>query len=427
MKANKFLLLFLCLIIASVALCEDSQTASSGGARAGSEFITPVNLQPLSIETVAARRGIISATPARNIVVFSGSAFTGGTAALFSAIRSGRQERMLVDGCQIVGPVWASTSPAGRNSVVEYLSRIGKRMGLVSDNDFEMSGFVQGKSAVTVAEVENFFVAISFSDKRLQGQREEIVKAASGNSAIAAYSLSALEEQFSGRAQRIVGCFNHKQELEATPKHRRAGIPELVTMALSRLSVHPEGFALFVEFDEVARAQAAREYCRMFAAMETQQQILNQIDSFLSGRSDTLLLIVDAPKVGFWQVSESFTLKGWADDYRKVAAAVAAMEKTDAPIEEIIQQHFGSIELELADLKKVIASGDTNGAICMIRSAIAAKWGLDYTEHKKQGEPSSFNIMARGHNSAIFNGISSFDDFYQRFLAAAGVRANISD
>lgn len=427
MKANKFLLLFLCLIISSAALCEDSQTASVTNPRVSSELITPVNLQPLSIETVAAQRGIISATPARNVVVFSGSAFTGGTAALFSAIRSRRQKKMLVDGCQIVGPVWASMASAGHKNIVDYFSRIGKRMGLVSDKDFEISGFVQGKSAATVADVEKFFMAISFSDKRLQGQREEVVKSAYGDPSMAAYSLSALEKKFSGQTQRIVGCFNHKQELEAAAKHRQARMPELVSMALSRLSVHPEGFALFVEFDEVATARAARDYCRMFTAMETQQQILNQIDSFLSGRSDTLLLIIDAPKAGSWRVAEDFVLKGWSDDYCKATTVITEIQKTDDSPEKLIQQHFGTIELEAAAFKKLLASGDTHGATCMIRSAITTKWGLDYNADKKRGEPSSFIVMARGHNSAIFNGISSFDDFYQRLLAAAGFRAKLSE
>lgn len=382
------------------------------------DLITPVNAVPLSIEDVSRRRGIVTGTPARNLIIFSCSGLSGVSAAVFDACAQRRRDHLQWQGFQLVYPARSAVKKAVSMDIIKAMSLKGKQLGLVSDNDFSVSGLVYGLGITSEANLQQFNIALSFSDHQSDQDRKGIIDRAKGGEVAAALDFKSLEAFFRDKTSRFAGSFYSPVFRQPLNKHRSdPWMPELVSSLAGRLVMRPEGFCLVINYSGVADARRHGQFSRMIEHMKFQEVIMQQLSVFAAGRTDTLFIVADEPENGYWKMDEAFNMEGFAGDLRLIpdisaeilkspANAGSAMRQLNPGIEDGLQGWDGKNEADL---------------IARLDKIVAEKHNIEFVSADKNGFNSGLTILAKGPNSQIFFGISSFAEFYRRLAGAAGV------
>ena len=381
-----------------------------------SELITPVNASPLSIETVARRRGLLVETPARNLIIFCTSGFAGASASFREAFTSTRGDGTRWHGFQLVFPAWADRQKGTRNSLTGSMSRVGRRLGLVSDNDFRVPGVLDGSDNYFAPDLEGFSLAISLSDKTNAAERAELVKAAT-QSQSTAVDFNGLEKLFTGKSPKIVACLHN--DPAAKP-----GFPELVSATLSRISLAPEGFCTVVNLSAVAENRRKNQFMGMLDAMRVRENVLKQLESFVIGRKDTLLLVLDEPERGYWQTGDTFSPTAFVDALKKLRVVTPELIKGDADVKKLLAENFADFELPVDEIAATAKTGNVSKVAELIEEAVNRRFAITFTPFPAEGTCAGYTILAQGQNADLFFGISSFPEFFRRIEVALGLNSS---
>ncbi len=410
--------LWILILSGLFATCSFAQQIVPQSPESG-DLITPVNAQPLSIEAVSRRRGILTDGPSKNLIIFSCSGMSGASAAFFEAVSPRRRDPVIWQGFQLVFPTWTVTGRHGKYHFIKALNQQGKRVSLISDNDFAVAGFLHGFSKMQTADLSMFGVALSYSGVASATGRQELIAAASGNGAPSGVDITALEQFFREKKQRFIGCFPTPTDTRLETRNRKTPwIPELVSSLLSRISLAPEGFCLVINYSGVSQARNQGHFFRMLEHMRCQDSILQQLGTFVAGRKDTLLLVVDEPENGVWRMGESFRIDAFAEDLEKIPAATREALANPQEAQNIFRRTFPDLELpgELsADLESSLLPA--------AEKWISSRHGLSFAVDNEPGFNSGLTVLAQGNNAEVFFGISSFAEFFRRLSVAMGMPA----
>ncbi len=381
-----------------------------------SELITPVNASPLSIETVARRRGLLVETPARNLIVFCTSGFAGASASFREAFTSTRGDGIRWQGFQLVFPVWADRQKGIRNSLIGSMSQVGRRLSLLSDNDFRIPGVLDGADNYFAPDLESFSLAISLSEKTDATARTELVKAAT-QSQSTAVDFNGLEKLFTSKSPKIVACLHN--DPAAKP-----GFPELVSAALSRISLAPEGFCTLINLSAVAENRRKNHFVDMLDAMRIRENVLKQLETFVIGRKDTLLLVLDEPERGYWQTGDTFSPAAFVDALKKLRAITPELVKAGSDAKKLLTENFADFEMSIDEIATTTQTGNTGKVAELIEEAVNRKFAITFTPFPAEGTCAGYTILAQGQNADLFFGISSFPEFFRRIELALGLNAS---
>lgn len=381
-----------------------------------SELITPVNASPLSIETVARRRGLLVEAPARNLIVFCTSGFSGASASFREAFTSARGDGIRWQGFQLVFPAWADRQKGARNSLIGSMSQVGRRLGLVSDSDFRVPGVLDGTDNYFAPDLEGFSLAISLSNKTEAAARTELLKAAA-QSQSTAVDFNGLEKLFTNKSPKIIACLHN--DPAAKP-----GFPELVSAALSRISLAPEGFCTLVNLSAVAENRQRNQFMGMLDAMRVRENVLKQLETFVAGRKDTLLLVLDEPERGYWQAGGTFSPAAFIEALKKLRAVMPELLKSGADVKKILSENFADFELPIDEIATTAQTGNAEKVAGLIEEAVNRKFAITFTPFPAEGTCAGYTILAQGQNSDLFFGISSFPEFFRRIELALGLNTS---
>ena len=301
-KKLSFLLVCLALVTVSL-LAQQTFPVEQSGDKSG--FITPVNIKPLTLEELIRKRGFLVDKPAKNIIIFYGSGFTGEAGAMFREIRKKRHEIDKMESMQLILPDIKESQPCLNLS--DFIDKSDKALGLVSDNDFSFNAanhFMEFKTAELFKKAEISFTLTNEGDKEKQ---LSIVKNFCNRTIEFASDRQDLDRLFSGKAEKITGCFKRNDPQKFTPADKaQPFFDELVTAAISRLALKKEGFVLLVDASCAIEARNNKDFNRMFAHLQIQEKVMHQINYFVSGNDNTLFIAVDKYADGFYKFSNTF-------------------------------------------------------------------------------------------------------------------------
>lgn len=394
------------------------QTPESG------ELITPVNAQPLSLETVTRRRGILTNGAARNVIIFSCSGMSGASAAIFDVHGQRKRDAVQWQGFQLVFPAWAAPGKTGKLDIVKALNQFGKRIAMVSDHNFAVPGFIHGFSGKKAAELSGYNVALSFSDLESAAERSELIVKSSGDGNSAGLDSAALETFFRENSARFTGCFYAPATMMPGSRSRNEPwVPELVSSLVGRMAIAPEGFCLVVNYSGASEARNRGHFCRMLEHLRYQEVILKQLETFVAGRKDTLLLVVDEPENGFWKLGEAFVIDAFVEDLRKIPTAVKDAAENFAEAEKRLLEHFPAIGVAGSAIAAAIVEKDLGRLITELEKAVSEKHQIEFIAAPESAFNSGLTVLAQGLNADVFFGISSFPVFFKRLAVATGIES----
>lgn len=295
-----------CFVLICVSL-PGQQTLPAEPRSDGSGFITPVNVKPLTLEELVRKRGFLVDKPAKNIIIFYGSGFTGETGAMFREIRKKRHEIDKMESMQLVLPEISNKQPC--INLEELIEKSGKAVGLVSDNDFHFAASNHFFAFTTAGLFQKADISFSLTDESDSEKQLSIVKKFCNRTIEFASDRKDLDRLFSGKAEKITGCFKRNDPQKFTPADKaQPYFDELVTAAISRLAVQKNGFVLLVDASCAIEARNEQDFKRMFAHLQIQEKVMHQINYFVSGNDNTLFLVVDKYADGYYKFGENFDI-----------------------------------------------------------------------------------------------------------------------
>ncbi len=380
----------------------------------GSDLITPLNAQPLSIETIARRRGLLVDTPARNLIIFCTSGFSGASAAFRDA--NGRREAYPWQGFQIILPVWADRQTNSGNNVILAMNMIGKRLAMLSDNDFLLPGLLSGTDTVKAPDLSAFSMALSLSGRLKDEERKALMASIADTPGTT--DLAGLETLFTRKSSKITACLS-------LDENSRPGFSELLSAATSRISLAPEGFALFVNLSMVARHREAGHFSAMLDSMRLREHALTQLETFTAGRKDTLLLIIDEPENGHWAISGQFRAGDFASAVRKLPMLFTELTRPSGNLEQLLNEYCPGVVFPVDKIRSALDSHDMKQTRNLLESAVSEHFGIAFVPDGPSAGSQSHTVLALGQNADLFFGISSFPEFFRRIGLAMGLENSL--
>ncbi len=387
------------------------------------DLITPVNAQPLPIESVARRRGLLLGEPSRNLIIFSSTGITGASAALYEAWVPRRRIHSQWQGLETVYPSMTRLGTGSFVSLLQMFSRMGRRLGLVSDENFILPGFIQSESAQQAVDLSNYHLALSFSDRKEAEERAFLISSASGSGLPSALTFAELEKLFTRKSARIAGCFYGPARTTGRVPVREPGFAELVSSAVSRLAVAPEGFFLTVNYRAVAAARNKNIFWQMLEHKRIQDNILQQLVTFVQGRKDTLLLVIDEPESGSWSIGKNFEPAAFVDDLKKIPDVMQVLTERPADTASILGRYFADVSFSVDEILVALNAGNREEVENLVEQGLNRAHQVSFTCHATELANAGMTVFSLGRNAEMFFGLSSFEDFHRRLLSCVRVIA----
>lgn len=378
-----------------------------------SELITPVNAQPLSIETMARRRGLVVDTPAKNLIIFCTSGFTGASAAFRDAYISTRRDAIRWQGFQLIYPAWADRHKGAKNNIILALSQFGKRLILASDHNFALPGLVTGKDSPEQADIGPFSMAISLSDNADAAGRA-ILTGDSASEPETATDLRGLEKLFAGNSQKLIACLNLAETA-------RPGFAEIVSAMISRAALAPDGFCAIINLSAVGRHRSNNHFTRMLESMKLRETLLNQLETFTTSRKDTLLIVLDEPENGQWQAGEQFSAAEFVKTLKELPTLFGKLTLKETNIAAELKGLGSEFSFAVNEIVGAFNQGNHDKARHLIEEAVNRRFTISFSSSQKEGSCAGHTILAQGQNADLFFGISSFPEFFRRLSLAIGI------
>lgn len=386
------------------------------------DLITPVNIKPLTIDDMARKRGLSNENPAKNVIILFGSGFVRETASIFRAIPLRKPEINEMENIQLVLPTICQLQEKPQIDLISFLTGDGRSAGIVSDTEFACSSacdFLRMKPAELFDRVK---MALTLADFVSEEQRAKLVKDFAGKNIEFASSRRDLDRLFTGNAEKIIGCFKRNSVVtESLQDFSQPYFDELVTASLSRLSVEPNGFILLIGAKGAAKARENGRFSDMVDHLRVQEKVLHQINYFVSGRKDTLVIVVEDSNAGFYKLGTKFKLKEFAkaaSELNQLARQLIA-EPKDLEKVQIKIPYLSIIDSNL--LSKMIAKKDIQGLSSSLQKALAEYFTLSFVETDKQPGQSGFTLFSRGVGAEVLGGLVTYNDFIRRISLITGI------
>jgi len=232
-----------------------------------------------------------------------------------------------------------------------------------------------------------------------------------------------LEGLFTRKSNRVAGCFYGPVRSESSHSQREPGFAELVSSALSRLSVAPEGFFLAVNYRSVATARNENFFGQMLEHKKIQDNILQQLVTFVHGRKDTLLLVIDEPESGSWSIGKNFSPAAFVADLKKIPAVMSDLMEKPADAAAILGRYYDGISFPVDDLLAALSEKDSEKARRLLEHSLNRAHTVRFTSHLTELANAGMTVFSLGKNAEMFLGLSSFEDFYRRLLSCVKISA----
>ncbi len=420
-----FLAIF--LMVGSILGAQQTQQAQQGlqvSPPGDTELITPVNLQPLDLEELARKKGLSSESPARNIVILSGFGLIEDAAAIF---RSTGIKKPQIDEMENFALVLPRFIGANEHSQVVRLADLlvgnGRAVGLVSDSNFKCASACEFMKIQTEKLFERSRMALTLGNFKNEEDRDETVKRFCRRNIEYARNRKDLNRLFSAKADKIVGAFDRNLNL-VKEDQTQPFFDELVTACLSRLSVAENGFVLLIGAGAAEQAAVEGRYFDMIEHLRIQEKVLHQINYFVSGRKDTLVLLIQDSGKMRWEYGKDFNLSSFVTDLKLLENAM----KSDDIYKHLFEiAHKDSLLLKNVDatrIKELVGAGDKLALYNYLQDCL--KRGYDSSAQFSGSETRlpGFAVFSRGLGSELFRGMVTFEDFVNYLSLISGVRSN---
>ena len=383
----------------------------------GNDFITPVNIKPLSLEQVMRRRALSISKPVKNLIVFTGSGFDGLSAAFFHESTSRRSEIFSMESIERVLPQIICDSKKDKAELLHELSQTKRKVGLITDSPLELPGFVNTSKGNLIESLVTFDVLFSGGrnnlDKYFPGWKKTIFEK-SGIFIENKKDLIRSVEKSEGK-KALYGVFS--------PSYFPFGheystllpsMSELIEAGTNQLLRHEDGFVLLINFTAVERARLKCDYFEMFKQMKKQEELLHMLNTFVSGRKDSLLVVVAKPENGFWKFADNFKLKQLLALKKSITYLVEEMIAKPAEAIKILKNSGYQISIDEAEVKKLSEWKSLEELEQLISGQLNKSLGLVFEPCKSCSFQSGMTVFARGANSNVFDGLSSFKGFVEK-------------
>lgn len=377
------------------------------------DLITPMNLKPLSLEDFARRKGVTSENPARNLVIVFASGLLDETGVLFRSCELVRKLQIDdMEGFQQVLPRFPG--PVQETDLIDLVSSSKRAVGLVSDMNFSFS---QGNGVAGLPSAELFQrckLALTMSRAKDAGERDALVNNFSGRNLEYAFDRRGLDRLFSAKAEKIIGVFEHGQSLDAD----KPSVVELVTAALSRLSVEENGFVLIVSMEEAQKAAEEGRLLDMIEQLHVQERVLHQVNSFVSGRKDTLFLLFGNQKTGL-KIGNEAELQNFCRALKGCSSLFRANDLNKETFEKFKQEYdiFSHLAFSEAETGEIARQSLKN----LLQNTLREKFFVSGHRLESRNFISGFSVFSRGHGAELFTGLVDYRGFCERLRLIAGL------
>jgi alkaline phosphatase len=387
------------------------------------DLITPVNIKPLTFEEVARKRGLLDEKPARNIIILFGSGFLGETASIYRTLRQRKHEINEMESMQIVLPTICAASERRQIDLISFLTGNGRVAGIVSDSEFDCSSACDFLRMKTTELFDRAKMALSLADFTNEEERDKLVKKFSGRNIEYATNRRDLDRLFSGKAEKVVGCFKRNPLGAATVGDiSQPYFDELVTATLSRLSVEKNGFLLLVGSKGAAKARDEGRFADMLEHLKIQEKVMHQINYFVSGRKDTLVIIVEDLDAGSYSYRKDFKLADFvrsASEINKAAVDLVSNPDSLSQLKEKYDFLAGIDENTILDLVK---AQDSRSISVRFQQALAEKFSISFSAEGRMPGQAGFVAFSRGVGAGLLGGLMSYEDFIKRLSLITGLK-----
>ncbi|MEW6708771.1 MAG: alkaline phosphatase [Candidatus Riflebacteria bacterium] len=412
------LLIALLILVCSAGFAQQNVTVPTPGQ---TDLITQVNIKPLSLEEFARRRGLTGENPAKNIVILFGFGLADDAANLFRETRPKRLQITEMENFEMVLPRFIASEALQQVNLVDFLTGDGRSVGIVSDQDFCCSAACEFLKIEAGELFTRARMALTLGDFSGSEERDALVRKFSGRNLEYASNRKDLDRMFSAKAEKIIGAF--RRNVKHLPEDgTQPYVDELVTAGLSRLSVEENGFVLLIGCKAAEKAAVEGRFVDMLDHLRTQEKILHQINYFVSGRKDTLVLLIQDNNRIRLNFGEKFDLNKFLFDAGNVVSLNKALVQEQAEPSTLLASFSFSASVDEATLKQSAEKKDVAVVYEILQNAIRESYQIEAIVEKNQHMLPGFLVFSRGHGSDIFGGMVDFNEFIDRLALVTGLK-----
>jgi hypothetical protein len=159
----------------------------------------------------------------------------------------------------------------------------------------------------------------------------------------------------------------------------------------------------------------------MLEHKKIQDNILQQLVTFVHGRKDTLLLVVDEPESGSWSIGRNFDPVAFVNDLKKIPDVMRVLSEKPADTAVVLGRHFVGVSFPVDAILVALNAGDAEKAENLIEQGINRAHQVSFTSHVTELANAGMTIFSLGRNAEMFFGLSSFEDFHRRLLSCVSM------
>jgi len=445
------------------------------------ELITPVNIEPVSIDEALKKRISNIGKPAKNVIFIIADGMNSAAITLARAVLVGRQNLLEIDRFPVTGRVIGYAEDAQVNdsasagsafatgkeqglkrisvdsrgnpqqTIFELAKNRGLKVGLVSD-----TMMTNATPAAFSAHVENRDEGEKIAEQMikngfdllLSGGRDYFIPKEAGGKQAKGKNLL---EEAAKTGYQIAGTGDELKRIAASgsgkllglfapgylpfsfedPLHAIPSISELAAAAISFLSKEDKGFLLMIELGDIDPALHGHDCSELVYQMKELEKVIKIANDFLKTRSDTLLVLVSDHGTGGMSITENFN----ADIFRKCATSTIflARQLGDKPItaESVktkLTSTFPSLTFTQGEIDSLCSAATPSELEMRLGSIVYGKLGLYFldsdlipsmpTTRGHTGE--DLFIHAKGCHQGIFGGVLRNWEVGRRIASALG-------
>jgi alkaline phosphatase len=299
----------------------------------------------------------------------------------------------------------------------------GRVAGIVSDSGFGCTS----RQGLIKAEPGHLFphlsLSLSVADFSTPEQRDSLVMTFAGRNIEYAKNRSDLDRLFSQKAEKIVGCFRRNRLSD--PDSRDSSQPcfdELVTAALSRLSVKNSGFVLLIGSKAAEEARKNGQFADMYEHLLMQEKVLHHINSFVSGQKDTLLLLIQEVHPGTFHFNQKFSLKEFSQKATIIPELVKSLIAGEKTVSQFLSAEDFFDQANSAKIEKFIELKDALGLSAYFQKLLVQKYDMSFEPGLSELSQTSLAVFSQGLGAEILGGLVTYKEFIRRLSLITGIQ-----
>ncbi len=393
-----------------------------------SDLITPLNLNPISIDEALDKRLKVFGRPVKNSILLIVDGMGASSIRLARDVIVGRNGRLEIDkfpvigrmvGYPLDGPVndsaaAASAMATGKESplraisldkngksvqtILEAARAKGFKVGIVSDTNITHATpaafashvsdrydepAIAGQIAVSDFHLflgggRKFFIGKEAGGMNLPGT--DLLKMAGEKGFRVVGSKKELVDATSTKAEKVLGVFNEgfmPEEWEKTAVEQPS-LAEMSAAALSILRTGDKGFFLVVEAGKVDIANHFHDAAKLITEMRSLEETLRVLSDFVRCNSDSLLVVVSDHGTGGIDFTEKFDV----EKFRKMATSTMNLSKSlkdrKDRISTVLHSAFPGLEFSEKEISRLLSFSSPADFDAQLGTVVFEKLGLSY-------------------------------------------------